>query len=285
MKRLIVTGDDFGASTLVNEAIEQAHRAGVLNTTCLMMSGAAVDDAVRRAKRLPALRVGLHVVLVDGRPLLDASLVGALVDADGAFSTHLVRAGFRMFFSARARTQLEDEIRAQFEAFATTGLPLDHVNGHNHMQVHPTVLDAIIRIGREYGMKAMRVPYEPLGPSWRAMRQDLAARAGNSLGLAPVLGYCRWRLRTAGIACNDYVFGLSDTGRMTRERVLALLRELPDGVTEMYFHPASRRAPGMPAYAQPEAELAALLDPGVASYIADGDIKLSTYSQLEPLAS
>ena len=284
MKRLIITGDDFGGSTLVNEAIEQAHRGGVLNTTCLMMSGAAVDDAVSRAKRLPDLRVGLHVVLVDGRPILDGARVSALVGADGDFSTDLVGAGFRMFFSARARAQLEDEIRAQFEAFATTGLALDHVNGHNHMQVHPTILNAIIRIGRDYGMKAMRVPYEPLGPSWRAMRQDLAVRAGNALGLAPVLGYCRLRLRAAGVACNDYVFGLSDTGRMTRDRVLALLRELPDGVSEMYFHPASRRAPGMPAHAQPEAELAALLDPDVASYIADAAIKISSYGQLEPVA-
>jgi hopanoid biosynthesis associated protein HpnK len=283
VKRLIVTGDDFGASTLVNEAIEQAHRGGVLNTTCLMMSGAAVDDAVRRAKRLPGLRVGLHVVVVDGRPLLDPSVVPALVDADGAFSKQLVRAGFTMFFKPQARAQLEDEIRAQFEAFATTGLALDHVNGHNHMQVHPTVLDAIIRIGPAYGMKAVRVPYEPLGPSWRAARQGLAGRAGNSVGLAPVMAYCRRRLREAGIAFNDYVFGLSDTGRMTRERVLALLRELPDGVTEMYFHPASRRAPGMPAYAQPEAELAALLDPAVPACIADSNIILSTYSQLEPV--
>lgn len=280
MKRLIVTGDDFGASTLVNEAIEQAHRGGILNTTCLMMSGAAVDDAVRRAKRLPGLHVGLHVVLVDGRPLLDPSRVPALVGDDGAFSTQLVRAGVTMFFNAQARAQLEDEIRAQFEAFATTGLALDHVNGHNHMQLHPTVLHAIVRIGRDFGMKAMRVPYEPLGPSWRAARQGFTVRAGNALGLAPALGYCRRRLRVANIASNDFVFGLSDTGRMTRDRVLALLHELPDGVTEMYFHPASRRAPGMPSYAQPEAELAALLDPQVADYIDRAGIVLSTYSQL-----
>jgi hypothetical protein len=149
------------------------------------------------------------------------------------------------------------------------------------MQVHPTVLDTIIRVGRDYGMKAMRVPFEPLGPSWRAARQGSLKRAGNSVGLAPVMGYCRLRLRAAGVAFNDYVFGLSDTGRMTRERVLALLHELPDGVTEMYFHPASRRAPGMPAYAHPEAELAALLDPAIKAYIADASITLSSYGQLE----
>ena len=70
LKRLIVTGDDFGLSLPINEAIEQAHTNGILTTTCLMMSGAAVADAAARARRLPELGVGLHVVAVCGRPVL-----------------------------------------------------------------------------------------------------------------------------------------------------------------------------------------------------------------------
>ncbi len=280
MKRLIVTGDDFGASTLVNEAIELAHRGGVLNTTCLMTAGVAVDDAVRRAKRMPDLRVGLHVVVVDGRPMLDAPAVSTLVDKDGALSKRLAQAGFTMFFNPRARRQLEAEIRAQFEAFAATGLVLDHVNAHNHLQLHPTVLGLILRIGREYGMRAVRLPYEPFGPSWRAMRRDLGGRLGNSVALTPMLAYMRTQLRAAGIAFNDFVFGLSDTGHMTRDRVLALLRELPEGTTEMYFHPSSLRWPGMPAYAQCEEELAALMDPDIRQYVSDANIALTTFGEL-----
>ncbi|MFI4922491.1 MAG: ChbG/HpnK family deacetylase, partial [Burkholderiales bacterium] len=64
MKRLIVTADDFGASLPVNEAIEQAHQNGILNTASLMVGAAAAPDAVERAKHMPSLKVGLHVVLV-----------------------------------------------------------------------------------------------------------------------------------------------------------------------------------------------------------------------------
>jgi len=280
MKGLIVTGDDFGASTLVNEAIEQAHRAGILNTTCLMMSGAAADDAVRRAKRMPDLRVGLHVVVVDGTPLLDPDDVPALVGNDGAFSRDLVANGFRTFFNPRARRQLEAEIRAQFAAFAATGLELDHVNGHNHQQLHPTVLGIILRVGREYGMRAMRLPYEPFGPSWRAVRSDAGGRFGNAVFLWPMLAYVRSRLASCGVACNDYIFGLSDTGRMTKDRVLPLLREIPDGITEMYFHPATARWPGMPAGARCDEELAALIDDDVKRYVRSHDITLTTFGQL-----
>jgi hopanoid biosynthesis associated protein HpnK len=280
VKRLIVTGDDFGASQQVNEAIERAHLEGVLNTTCLMVAGAAAADAVQRAKRMPRLRVGLHVVVVDGRPLLPARDVPALVDADGRFSNRLVSAGLNFFFNPAARQQLDAEIRAQFRAYRATGLPLDHANGHNHMHLHPTVLSAIIRIGREHGLKAVRVPFEPLTPSWRAMRTDLRGRFGNGVLLAPMLGLMRARLHAAGLRCNDFVFGLNDTSHMTRERVLALLRELPHGVTEMYFHPATSRTCEMPAGAQCQEELLALTDPQVAQLVRDAGIVMTTFTDL-----
>lgn len=280
MKRLIVTGDDFGASTLVNEAIEQAHRGGILNTTSLMVAGPAGDDAVRRARRLPSLRVGLHIVVVDGKPLLDPKSIPALVDENGELSRQLVRAGFTFFFNAVARRQLEAEIRAQFEAYRATGLPLDHVNAHNHMHLHPTVLDAIIAIGREYGMRAVRVPKEPFGPSWRASYSNFSTRFGHAVLLAPMVARMRSRLRAAGIAANDFVFGLSDTGHMTRDRVAALVRQLPEGVTEMYLHPATRRWPGMPAWAQSEEELAALMDADIANYLREAGIAMTTFTEL-----
>ncbi len=280
VKRLIVTADDFGASTLVNEAIEQAHRGGILSTASLMVAGVAADDAVRRAKRLPNLRIGLHLVVVDGKPLLEPSRIPALVDSNGEFSKQLVLAGFNFFFNQAARRALEAEIRAQFAGFAATGLHLDHVNGHNHMHLHPTVLETIISVGRDYHLSAVRVPYEPLGPSWRAAHTDPVGRFGNSVALMPILARMRSRLRRAGIAHNDFVFGLSDTGRMNKERVSALLGELPEGVTEMYFHPATRPWPGMPVWAQGPEELAALVDTSVASRIREAGIVLSTFDDV-----
>ena len=47
----------------VNEAVERAYREGILTSTSLMVGGAAAADAVERARRLPGLKVGLHVVL------------------------------------------------------------------------------------------------------------------------------------------------------------------------------------------------------------------------------
>src|SRR6185312_16149728 len=75
MKRLIVTADDFGASVAVNEAVEQAHRRGILTCASLMVAGEAAADAVVRARAMPKLGAGLHLVLVDGRPVLPPETV------------------------------------------------------------------------------------------------------------------------------------------------------------------------------------------------------------------
>jgi hopanoid biosynthesis associated protein HpnK len=283
LKLLIVTGDDFGASEAVNEAIERAYRQGILNTASLMVGAPAAGDAVSRAQRLPRLRVGLHLVLVCGRPVLPAAEVSELVDADGAFSSRLVCAGLRFFFRPAARRQLAAEIRAQFEAFRATGLTLDHVNAHNHMHLHPTVLGLILRIGADYGMRAVRLPHEPFLASWRATREGLLRRAANDLLLWPLLAAHRARLARAGMARNDYVFGMNDSGTMDRERLLGFLAHLPDGVSEIYCHPATGPWPGGEATTEGyrfAAELAALTDAAVAAAIPRLGIEPTAFGAL-----
>lgn len=255
MKRLVVTADDFGASREVNDAVEQAHREGILTATSLMVSGPAAMDAVARARTLPKLGVGLHVVLVDGRPVLPPERVPALVAADGSFRTDMVRTAVEIFASPAARRQLAAEIEAQFAAFAATGLRLDHVNAHKHFHLHPTIAGAILKVGRRYGMKAVRAPIEP--------RDVLRAVDGTTAGAGIESGWARLvrrRMRRAGMAVPDAVFGLAWSGAMTTSRVRGLLEHLPEGLTEIYAHPATGGYPGSAAGYDYPGELAALTD-------------------------
>jgi len=283
LKRLIVTGDDFGASIAVNTAIERAHRQGILNTASLMVAAADAADAVRRARTLPELRVGLHLVLVRGRAILPAGEIPDLVDAEGNLPNVLFQAGVRFFFSPRVRRQLAAEIRAQFEGFRATGLTLDHVNAHNHMHLHPTVLDLILRIGADYGLRAVRLPHEPFLASWRAAGEGLPRRLANDVLLRPLLAAHRRRLARAGIARNDYVFGMNDTGAMVRDRMLGFLAQLPDGVSEIYCHPATGPWVGMEPLASGYRfgeELDALTDSAVAAALARFGIERTAFGAL-----
>ena len=269
-RRLIVTVDDFGLSVPVNEAIERGHREGIVTAASLMVAEPAATDAIARAKANPALAVGLHVVVVAGRPLLPPEQIPDLVGPDGQFSSELARAGVKYFFSPRAQRQLEAEIRAQFAAFAATGLPLDHVNAQCHYHLHPTVLGVMLKVARDYGRPPMRIPYEPFPSTWRATHDRFGGRLAQAVFLAPFLGIVKARLRAGRFPHNDYVFGFNDTGRMTQERVVGFLDNLPDGVTELYFHAATQRWPEIPADLAPyrlEDEFAALISPRVAEAV------------------
>jgi chitin disaccharide deacetylase len=233
-----------------------------------MVSAPAFDDAVERARRLPSLAVGLHVVLVHGHPVLPAERIPKIVGPDGLFFTDLVGAGVTFFLRRGAARQLEAEIRAQFERFAETGLTLDHVDAQSHMHVHPTVYRSILKVGREFGMRAIRIPREPYG---------------GTRTIEPWVALMRARARRQGVKSNDYVYGVNDVGSMNEARVLRMLDALPDGVTELLFHPATGPFAGADAGTERfdwSGELAALTSPAVREALARNHIESITYSTL-----
>lgn len=257
------TADDFGLTEAVNEAVERANREGCLHAASLMVAGSAAADAVRRARTLPRLNVGLHLVLVEGPAVLPRSEIPDLVNEQGWFPANQFRLGISYFARAGIRRQLAAEIRAQFAAFAATGLTLHHADAHKHMHLHPTVGRLMLEIGREFGLCRVRVPAEP---------PTVLARCGTRVGLGSRALYyfsrvLRRQVRRAGMLTADHCFGIAWSGHMTEGRLRRLIAELPAGENEIYFHPATARDPVlrrlMPDY-EHEAEFAALLRAGKA---------------------
>ncbi len=284
-KRLIVNADDFGVDVAVNEAIEQAFTSGVLTCASLMVGEKAAKDAVERARRMKGLAVGLHITVADGTPVLPPGQVRGLVGRDGRFRDDLVGAGIGWFFNPLVRAQLAREINAQFQAFAATGLVLDHVTVHKHLHVHPTVTRIVISIGRRYGMLALRIPDEP-------RKVLMAAEPGLEVPKSYPRLLLRWmrrRAKRARLVTNDHIFGLAWSGAMTEGRLLALIPHLPAGLSEIYTHPATRDGMHMPHAApgyQYREELKALLSPKVRQALIDNNVILTRYSAAPaPLAA
>jgi hopanoid biosynthesis associated protein HpnK len=274
LKRLIITADDFGAAREVNDAVEAAHRGGILTAASLMVSAPATADAIGRARRMPSLRVGLHLVLVEGRPVLPASAVSHLVDGNGVFRSDMEALGAVISFSRQARRQLAAEITAQFEAFRATGLTLDHCNAHKHFHLHPVVGGLIAAIGGRFGLRAVRIPLEPVHVLRKIERLTPWAPA---LLAAPFALLLRRRFRAAGLLAPDRIFGLRWSGRMTRERLSGLIRNLPNGLSEIYLHPATGPFAGAaPGYHYRE-ELDALMAPEIVAASRDSSLRLGGF--------
>ncbi len=243
-----------------------------------MVGGAAAADAVERARRLPNLRVGLHVVLTDGTPLSPPGEVSGLVDDTGNFRNDLPLYGAQITFNPSVKRQIETEVAAQFEAYRATGLSLDHVDGHRHFQLHPVIARVILRIGTRHGMKALRVPLEP----WQTIA-EIESGTQRRLGriVAPWAAWLGRRVRAAGLVTADAVFGLAWSGAMTKERVAALLRRLPPGVVEIYLHPGMQNsfAGAAPGYRYTD-EFAALCDADCVAAVRQSGYAVGGYSDV-----
>lgn len=243
-----------------------------------MVASPAAADAVARARRLPRLAVGLHVTLVEGRPMLPPEQVPDLVDSRGVFRRDIGWSGANMFLRPGVRRQMRREVEAQFEAFARTGLELDHVNSHLHFHLHPTILGAILETGRRYGMTAVRNPIEP-----RRILAEIEPGAPRGLQYVdyvsgPWARLVRYRLRRAGVRTPDQVFGLHWTGAMTARRLKGVIEHLPDGLNEVYMHPAT--AGGFEFCAEDSMyvqEAQALVDPEVIAAVRANGIVLGGF--------
>jgi len=262
VKQLVVTADDFGLSLEVNEAVRRAHREGILTCASLMIGAPVANEAADIAKA-DGLPVGLHLTLVDGRPVLPPERIPDLVDARGAFRAGLGGPAVRLGVSARARAQARAECEAQIDAFLATGLELDHVNAHHHFHLHPFMLTIVVELARRYRAPAVRVPFEPAVPPYRSAL--LAAT------MMPWSLRARRRLRRAGILTNDAMFGLYDSGSMNEKAWLRIVPRIAPGLTEVYCHPATVPPPSA-------RELAALVSPVVRAALDRAGIHRTSFA-------
>lgn len=283
-RRLIVAADDFGMSPAVNAGILRAHREGILTEASLMMRGAAVTEAVALARATPTLGVGLHLTLLQGSCTAPAAELPLLVDGDGRFPDDPVWTGMRYFFTPGARAQIRREIVAQLDAFAATGLPLSHVDGHLTIHMHPIALAVLLDVAPRYGLRALRLPHDPLGAALRWDRRHAPRKLFEGAVFGGLARWARPRLARAGLRHPDRVYGMHQTGCIDEAYLLHLAAMLPSGVSEVYAHPAAavdaeaRR--WRPADYASEAELAALCSPRVRAALAAAGIELIRYSEL-----
>jgi hopanoid biosynthesis associated protein HpnK len=282
-RRFIVSGDDFGLASEVNHAVLRAHAEGILTSTSLMVTGASAREAVELAQRAPRLAVGLHLVLVQGRPAAPLGEIAGLARPDGRFRESAIPAGLAYYFSPRLRRVVRREVGAQLEMFRATGLPLSHVDGHLNIHLHPFVQLVLADMVPRFGIRAIRLTREPI---LRNLRWDLRhplRKTFEGLAFQALSALAARRFARLGVVSTDHLFGLHQTGAFDERYLRHLIATLPPGDSELYCHPAieqnaeMRRV--MPGYRQ-DAELAALVSPGLRDLAEQHGVELATYADL-----
>jgi hopanoid biosynthesis associated protein HpnK len=262
-RRLIVNADDFGFTRDVNEGIVEAHRSGILTATTLMANGDAFEDAAKRARETPSLDVGCHVVLVQGRSVLDPTRALPATVKD------LLRTLLR-----RGHFPLYEEVRAQVRRLIGAGIHPSHIDSHKHTHLLPPVLEAVARVARDFDIEWVRRPFD-FGIDDKARVMKRAVAAGMGL-LRP-----RFAAALEGLRTTDHFTGFQITGALNDEALLRTLERLPEGLTEFMCHPGRlgpelRAAPTRLKESR-AIELAALVSPKTRRAMERHGIELTNY--------
>jgi hopanoid biosynthesis associated protein HpnK len=290
MKRLIVNADDFGMTPGVNRAIVHAHRNGIVTSTSLLANGLAFDDAVAAARENPSLGVGVHLNLTEGVPVGDPRKLAGLVNPAGEFAAGPAALVKRMLTRQIPADAIEHEFRAQIERVLASGIEPTHLDGHQHVHMWPPVFQLTARLAAEYGLAGVRSSRErrtrlpALLRRNRPFRGKIIRQMGGGVGIALLAVSAQAALRAAGVASPDYFYGVSATGYLDAATLEDILRDVPEGTSELMCHPgyvdaALARRPTR-LLAQREKELEALTRPQARILIRECGIQLITYRDL-----
>ncbi|MBE7449613.1 MAG: ChbG/HpnK family deacetylase [Kofleriaceae bacterium] len=274
MRTLIVNADDFGLSASVNAGIVHAHVAGIVTSTTLLANGAAFVEAVALARRHPTLGVGVHLDLVEGRPLSAPATVGSLVDPDGAFVGSTPALAARAVRGRLAYPELVAEASAQLARVVDAGLRPTHVDTHQHAHCLPIVCAAVLEAAARFGIRRIRFP--------RERNLDLPGRHTRSRVRSALTGllatHGRGSLARHAARTTDAFIGPQLMGAFEPETLARVVDALPPGATELMCHPGLESEPG--ALIQRGRELAALTAPLVRRVLALAGVTLASFAAL-----
>lgn len=281
MKKLIINADDFGIHESVNRGIIDGFRRGCISSTTLMPGASAFEQAVALAADNPGLGLGVHLTLVGEVAVAPPAEVASLVDSNGRLPREYGRF-LQLFVTGRIRlSDIRRELEAQVHKVAATGLPITHLDSHQHMHVVPGIVDIVLDIAKQFQVKAVRIPAEPI-----CFFGGFSCNAGRFIGrggLSVLASIARGKAHKAGIKTTDHFYGMLAGGNMTEPHLLTIINRLPYGTTEIMMHPGADDSTMTNQYGWNynwQAELAAVTSSHVSNRLTQEEIKLITFGDL-----
>lgn len=236
-KQLIINADDFGIHPAVNEAVRKAATEGILTSTSLMAGGDAFDEAVEMARSMPSLGIGIHLTLVGGiKPVLPPSEVPSLTWDNGVFCHDYGKLIVRDLEGKISLSEVYAEWDAQIQKIMNTGLPVTHMDGHQHMHMWPHFYPIARDLAKKYHISCMRVPDEDV---LFGMKDRHIIRWAAKNGLSLLSRMHRPDLKKNHIRTNDHFFGMLYGGHLSPERFAKFILQTKPGITEIMCHPSA----------------------------------------------
>lgn len=273
---LIVNADDYGLTEGISRGILRGHRDGIVTSTSALALGPSYPKVAKWLADVPSLGLGVHLAAVgEDPPLLTAAEIPSLVGRRGRL--HEGYAGF-IAHAVGGRIDPDDlrrEFTAQLQMVQEIGLPITHLDAHQHLQLWPSVRRIVLDLALRFGVPAVRVP-------------RLRARSPVGLGVT-VLGWrLAWAAVQAGLRYPSDAVGIECAGNLDAARLPQVLATLAAGgkpTVELTVHPGEGDDSDRSRYRwgyRWEDELDALTGRLAHDAVARSGFVLATYADLGP---
>ncbi len=284
VKKLIVNADDFGIHEAVNRAVLRGFESGILTSTSLMAGGDAFQEAVKLARDMKGIGIGIHLTLVGGlKTVLPPEEVPSLTWENGRLCSNYMELILR---DMKGRISMDDVYRewdVQIRKILDTGLTVTHIDGHQHMHMWKHFFPITLTLARKYHIPCMRVPDEKVLFGFSPAPGGFFRFASKN-GLSLMARSHRKALRKAGIRTNDHFWGMMYGGHFYEDRMISILGRLEEGVTEFMCHPSADTEAMEAAFHwgyEGEEELKSLTSIRVRKLLDEKKIQLISYQDLQ----
>lgn len=272
LRYIIINADDFGRHAEINRAVEEGLVHGCLRSATVMPGGAAFAGAIDIARRHEELGLGVHFTLVDGHPILPPEEIPSLVGSEGDFLPDHTALLKRYLKGSINLEEVRRELAAQLQKVEATGIPISHVDSHQHMHTLPGIIDIVLDLAARAGIRAVRTPRTPLFAGAFGGLGQLVGR----LGLSTLARLAACKAHRRGLLTPDHFAGIVAGEAVSEGELLHLIAHLPQGTTEVMMHPGMKNDVLQEDSGWQhdfEAELAAILSPRVGEALRKAEVE------------
>lgn len=279
LRYIIINADDFGRHAEINRAVEEGLVHGCLRSATVMPGGAAFAGAIDIARRHEELGLGVHFTLVDGHPILPPEEIPSLVGSEGDFLPDHTALLKRYLKGSINLEEVRRELAAQLQKIEATGIPISHVDSHQHMHTLPGIIDIVLDLAARAGIRAVRTPRTPLFAGAFGGLGQLVGR----LGLSTLARLAACKAHRRGLLTPDHFAGIVAGEAVSEGELLHLIAHLPQGTTEVMMHPGMKNDVLQEDSGWQhdfEAELAAILSPRVEAALQKAEVEPVNFRHL-----
>ncbi|MDD5134716.1 MAG: ChbG/HpnK family deacetylase [Phycisphaerae bacterium] len=279
-KKMIINADDFGLCQGVNDAVAEAHTAGVLTSTTIMANMPAVDNAITIAKSTPSLGVGIHLNVLQGKPISTDRNIRLLIDGSGQFKYSASKLAVMALTNTKICKAIEAELSAQIASIIDKGLKPTHLDSHKHFHCLSPIWRIVCSLAEKFNISAIRWPWEPetlCGGDWPKVGVKDKFRA--------------YIIRRMALGCQkldsrfiktDIFFGVTHTGRIDDKFWSELGQTQFAGIAEVMTHPGYPQGLGKTRLVeQRQVELKWLCAESTKQILAQAGIELIHYGNID----